>query len=292
MSFALALHGGAGSLNGDDDLAPARAALQQALDAGRRILAAGGPALDAAVAAVACLEDSGQFNAGKAAIRAQDGSISHDAAVMDGSTRAAGAVAAVARLKNPIHAARLVLDRSGHTLLVGEGAQSFVARHGLVEVPDEYFVPSPRSRAPVASEASHGTVGAVALDAAGHLAAATSTGGTIGKLPGRVGDSPVIGAGTYADDVCAISATGTGESFIRAVFAFRVSSLVRSGSVVADAARAGLAEVTTLGGSGGCIALTAGGQIAMPFTTKGMFRALTDHIDRVELGVFPGETAV
>jgi beta-aspartyl-peptidase (threonine type) len=282
--FIIAIHGGAGAIErAHDDLPPAHAALLAALEAGRARLASGGRALDAVTAAVAALEACGEFNAGKGAVRASDGSISLDAAVMDGPSRAAGAVASLVGFASPVRVARLVLERTPHVLLAGAGAAAFALEQGVAPAPDGYFVPASSRRAP-ALAASHGTVGAVALDATGALAVATSTGGITGKLPGRVGDSPIIGAGTYADDRCAVSATGTGEMFVRAVFGFRVAQAIARGTALTAATHAALAEVSTLGGAGGCIALTAAGELDMPFTTPGMFRGFADA-DRIETAV-------
>lgn len=273
--FVLLIHGGAGALQpGADDAPAVHAALRAAAGAGRDVLAAAGRALDAVVAAVASLESSGEFNAGRGAVRATDGSVSLDAALMDGGSRAAGAVAALSGYASAIGVARLVLERTAHVLLAGEGAARFAAESGVPLAPPGLFRPSARGRSPAAGH--HGTVGAVARDADGAFAAATSTGGVPGKLPGRVGDSPLIGAGTYADACCAVSATGTGETFIRTVFAHRVATLVGAGRPVVEAAEAALAEVTALGGHGGCIALDAAGERALPFTTPGMFRAVAD----------------
>lgn len=251
------------------------AALRAGLDAGRAILDRGGPALDAVTAAVEALEGSGQFNAGRGAVRDAAGGVSLDAAVMDGSSRRAGAVAGLIGFGGAVRVARLVLDRTQHVLLVGPGAEAFATSAGLARVPDSYFDARHRVSAD-AVPTSQGTVGAVALDASGHLAAATSTGGVTGKLPGRVGDSPIIGAGTYADGRCAVSATGAGEAFIRAVFAYRLAAAHAAGAAIADASQQSLTEVAALGGSGGCIALDSMGNVAMPFDTPGMFRAMSD----------------
>jgi beta-aspartyl-peptidase (threonine type) len=278
----LAIHGGAGAIDRAAlDGAAARAALRAALQDGWEVLAAGGRALDAAVRAVRCLEDSGTFNAGRAAVTASDGSVSLDAAVMDGPTRAAGAVGCLTGFPSAVAVARLVLDRTPHVLLVGPGAEAFAAEQGLARVPPGYFV---RSGAAVAPD-TPGTVGAVAVDAAGALAAATSTGGIRGKRPGRVGDSPLVGAGTWADERCAVSATGDGELFVRAVFAFRVASAVERGVDLTTATAAALREVERLGGRGGCVAVTADGQVALPFDTGGMFRGVIDA-DGARVAIF------
>jgi L-asparaginase/beta-aspartyl-peptidase (threonine type) len=279
----LAIHGGAGTVAGESlDVAVVNAALEAALAAGWGVLSAGGAALDAVEQAVLSLETGGVFNAGKGAVRASDGTVSLDAAIMDGRSRVAGAVGALTGFAHPIAIARQVGARSGHVLLVGDGAARFATEAGFPTVPASYFVPARQTVLATPAD----TVGAVALDARGDLAVATSTGGIKGKLPGRVGDSPVIGAGTYADPVCAISATGTGELFVRAVFGFRLASLVAAGVPVTEAATRALAEVTSLGGSGGCIALTAGGDLALPFTSAAMFRGYRDGAGRTEIAIF------
>jgi beta-aspartyl-peptidase (threonine type) len=281
-----------------------RAALERALDAGVAVLDGGGSALAAVESAVVALEDDPLFNAGRGAVFAADGRHELDASIMDGRTRAAGAVAGVRRVRNPIRLARLVMERSAHVLLVGEGAESFAREQG-VELVDPGWFSTARRRAQLAAtkrelgedvptrsedtavdqeladagpdDRTVGTVGAVALDADGHLAAATSTGGLTNKRPGRVGDSPVIGAGTYADDrACAVSVTGTGELFLRAVVAYDVAARMRyAGQTLADAARAAIMDsVASLGGlgGGGLIAVDGQGAVAMPFSTEGMYR--------------------
>src|SRR5204862_6219790 len=199
----------------------------------------GGSSLDAVAAAVATLEDAGVFNAGRGAAPNGDGEIELDAGIMDGATLRAGGVAAVRRIKNPIAAAREVMEHGRHVLLAGAGAERFARRRGLKIISKSYF-----HRYKVSD---HGTVGAVALDRAGHLAAATSTGGITGQLPGRVGDSPVVGAGVYADDAtCAVSATGAGEAFLRTAYDHEVDARLRLAGAYLDAAcRAGLAVDTT-----------------------------------------------
>ena len=277
--WALAVHGGAGTLPRRDMTAETertyRAALERALDAGQGILDGGGAALDAVERAVVCLEDDPLFNAGRGAVFTADGRHELDASIMDGRTRAAGAVACACRVPNPIRLARLVMERSPYVLLVGEGAEAFAREQGMDLVDPGWF--STARRRAQAGDRTIGTVGAVALDAAGHLAAATSTGGLPNRRPGRVGDSPIIGAGTYADDgSCAVSATGTGELFIRAVAAHDVAARMRyGGQTLADAARGAVMDtVGGLGGAGGggLIAVDAAGEVAMPFDTEGMYR--------------------
>ena len=291
--WALAIHGGAGTLHdtagASDAERPYLDALHLTLDAGAAVLAAGGTALDAVEAAVALLEDEPLFNAGRGSVFAADGSIELDAAIMDGHTLAAGAVACVRTVRNPVRLARAVLERSPHVLLAGEGAEAFAREQGIAPVDARYFWTARRWARFVAMKRdlgedvagpegeSTGTVGAVALDGAGHLAAATSTGGMINKHPGRVGDSPIIGAGTYADDrTCAVSATGTGESIMRALVAHEVAARMRHrGQTVEEAAGAAiLEELVRVGGtgSGGLVALDCTGRVAAPFNTDGMYR--------------------
>jgi L-asparaginase / beta-aspartyl-peptidase len=286
---ALAVHGGAGVLRADRPGARHRAVLKAALEAGYELLVDGKAALDAVAAAVVVLEDSPLFNAGRGSSFNADGEIEMDASIMDGATLRAGAVAAVRRIRNPILAARAVMEKTRHVLLAGSGAERFARTQGLkLERPD-YFHTARRLSALKRNRISyHGTVGAVALDAHGNLAAATSTGGYTGKLPGRVGDSPLIGAGTYADNrACAVSGTGMGEAFIRAAVAHDVCArmLYMSASVGA-AARAALKSVANLGGDGGLIALDRRGNVAMPFNSQGMFRACIDRRGRRNVAVF------
>jgi beta-aspartyl-peptidase (threonine type) len=289
----LAVHGGAGvvsrevSRNGGNDEA-CRAALEAALQAGYRALQnSGATSIDAVIAAVCSLEDSPCFNAGKGAAFTRDARIELDAAVMDGCTRRAGSVAGVTTVKNPIVAARLVMDCSGHVMLIGPAADSFAAGHGAEIVDPAYFRTELRwqllqeelkrhAEAPDAhAESRFGTVGCVALDSRGNLAAGTSTGGVTGKLPGRVGDTPIIGGGTYADNsVCAVSATGDGEHFIRAVAAHDIAALVEYRALsLAEAARIVIHEkIRPSGGEGGAIVLGPRGNLAMTFSSEGMYR--------------------
>lgn len=279
----LAIHGGAGEPPTDEAArAAAERALAAALRAGWAVLAAGGAALDAVERAVAAMEQSGVFNAGRGAVADRNGGISLDATIMNGRTRAAGAVAGVTRVGNAIAAARLVMDRTSHVLLIGPAADELAIAGGVPEVARGYFI---KPAAP-----SPGTVGAVGRDASGQLAAATSTGGIRGKLPGRVGDSAVVGAGTWADARCAVSATGTGELFIRAAFGHEVAAgMARSGLTLVDAVDAALADVTSLGGRGGCVAVDADGLVVMPFTTAVMYRGVVEGEDPPRVGTFAGE---
>jgi len=259
-----------------------RSGLTAALRAGYAVLDGGGTSLDAVVAAVIALEDSPLFNAGRGAVFNAAGRHELDAAVMDGASGKAGAVACVRRVKNPVLAARAVMERTRHVLLAGPAADRFARRAGLTLVAPGYFsttaraVALARARADAAATAAdrHGTVGAVALDRRGNLAAATSTGGFTNKLPGRIGDSPIVGAGTYADNAsCAVSATGSGEFFMRSVMAYDVAARMRYlHESLADAARHSLARAAALGGDGGMIAVDAAGNVAMPFVSEGMYR--------------------
>lgn len=275
----VAVHGGAGHgpRAGEAATTRHRAALEEAVEAARGALRGGGSALDAAVAAVVLLEDCPLFNAGRGAVATESGEFELDAAVMDGSERRAGAVAAVAGVRNPVLLARAVMETTPHVLLTRDGARALAEREGLELAGPEWFAErapehEPGDAAAHPPEDAHGTVGAVVLDAAGRLAAATSTGGVRGQMPGRVGDTPIPGAGTYADGRVAVSATGRGEAMMRTVAAHEVAALARhAGLRLEEAAARTVAELEPLGG-GGLIALDAGGALAMPFTTPAMFR--------------------
>ena len=288
--WRMLVHGGAGVIERhllalETDRA-IRAALDHALATGAAILAAGGAALDAAEAAARALEDDPHFNAGRGSVFTFQGTIEMDAAVMDGRTRAAGAVTGVTATRNPVSLARAVMEHGAHVMLSREGADQFSLEHDLEQAEPEWFATAERRRQLEEVRASpgpwfdaemkYGTVGAVALDAHGHVAAATSTGGVTGKRWGRIGDTPVIGAGTWADDrSCAVSATGTGEHFIRAAVAHEIASRIRhKGESVAEAAAAAIAEMAALGGTGGAIVVGAGGETAFPFNSVGMYRGL------------------
>lgn len=288
----LVIHGGAGLER--SSLAPAaeaemRAALAQALRKGHERLAAGKPALDAVTAAITVLEDNPQFNAGKGAVFAHNGKNELDASLMDGATRMAGAVAGVHRVRNPILLARAVMERSPHVMLAGDGAETFAREQGIALVDPGYFRTERRWRQlqkalkeektgqagiEPGSTRHFGTVGAVARDRQGHLAAGTSTGGMNNKRYGRVGDSPIIGAGTYANGVCAVSGTGWGEFYIRVSAAHEICA--RMAYLKETPAQAGAAvingEIPAMGGDGGAIVLAANGGVAMPFNTEGMAR--------------------
>jgi L-asparaginase / beta-aspartyl-peptidase len=296
--FALAIHGGAGALQAsrvpDERLEAMRRDLALSLDTGLDVLGRGGAALDAVVAAVAVLEDSPVFNAGRGAVLRNDGTVRLDASVMAGDGRA-GAVCLVRSTKNPVRVARALLERGREVLLAGEEADRFAREQGLESCPNEYFVTDYRREQlerlvkregmaldhdvavpGVQRPGDEGqTVGAVALDAQGHLAAATSTGGLTNAAPGRVGDSPIIGAGTWAsDETAAVSATGSGELFIRAAFAHDVHARIAWRTLDLEAAtREALAGVVALGGRGGCVAVDRRGRVVAPFTTSAMPRA-------------------
>lgn len=281
------IHGGAGTLRAQDmdekTRAAYEAALHEALAAGWAVLDAGGSALDAVTAAILPMEDSPLFNAGRGAVYTADGHHELDASIMYGPTRAAGAVGGVRSVRHPISLARRVMEASAHVFLAGDGALEFAIDQGLELKPAEWFHTERRWRqlqekaARTRPEARIGTVGAVALDRSGHLAAGTSTGGTTAKRYGRLGDSPVIGAGTWADEECAVSATGDGEYFIRTAAAHSICTRVGpAGAEPGPAAAAVLREISALGGSGGVIVLDRQGRFALTFSTEGMYRGHAD----------------
>ncbi|KAF1715166.1 isoaspartyl peptidase/L-asparaginase [Pseudoxanthomonas yeongjuensis] len=292
--FTLVIHGGAGVIERDQlsaaDEQSIRADLEQALEAGRAILANGGSALDAVEAAVVALEESPRFNAGKGSVYNADGRHELDASLMEGRTRRAGAVAGVETIRNPVKLARAVMEHSPHVMMISAGAEQFADTQPQIErVTNEWFDTDAR-RAQLDQEQAReraesadadnlrgkyfGTVGAVALDTHGNLAAATSTGGMTNKRYGRVGDSPLIGAGTWADERCAVSGTGWGEFFIRNAVAHDIAARMAYGgaSLAAAADAVILQRVPELGGDGGAIAVDRDGNIAMPFSTSGMYR--------------------
>lgn len=287
-TWALAIHGGAGVIQ-RGDLTPEkeaayRAGLDAAMAAGQKVLAGGGSSLDAVEATIRVLEDNPLFNAGRGAVFTAEGRNELDASIMDGASRKAGAVAGVTRTRNPISLARAVMERSRHVMLAREGADQFSLEQGLPQAPPEYFRTEERWQqlldwrrdhaAELDRTHSRGTVGAVALDVNGHLAAGTSTGGVTGKRWGRIGDSPVIGAGTYAvDGNCAVSATGSGEYFIRAGAARQLCDRIAwRGETVQSAASATIADIGTIGGDGGLIAIDGAGHVAFAMNTSGMYR--------------------
>lgn len=303
----LAIHGGAGVID-RASLTPAReaefrAALERIATAAWARLMDGASALDAVELAVRELEDFPLFNAGHGAVLDSDGIAELDASIMDGRTRRAGAIAAARTTRHPVSVARAVMERSEHVLLAGSGADRFAALHGLELAPPAYFITPARAEQQRLAAASGrvtldhdamfnaqdkaGTVGAVARDARGHLAAATSTGGMTNKAVGRVGDSPIVGAGTWAEDAsCAVSATGHGEYFLLSALAHEVHARIVFAGADLDAACAGaLARVAELGGTGGLIAIDHRGAIATPFNSEGMYRATVaaDGVVRVAI---------
>jgi L-asparaginase / beta-aspartyl-peptidase len=280
-SWAIVIHGGAGSLT-RENITPVldslyRESLADALDAGKKVLERGGSSIDAVEQTINIMEDNPLFNAGKGAVFAHDGKNELDAAIMDGSNLAAGAVACVTDIKNPVSAARKVMTESPHVLLTGIGASQFAREHGLEIVPPEYFYTDRRFNElqEILKKEKMGTVGCVALDKAGNLAAGTSTGGMPNKKYNRVGDSPIIGAGTYANNrTCAVSATGHGEFFIRLTVAYDISALMEyKGLSVREASEVVINDkLVRAGGSGGVICLDRRGNVAMTFNSSGMFR--------------------
>jgi L-asparaginase / beta-aspartyl-peptidase len=302
--FAIAIHGGAGTLS-RHDTSPEQEklylqGLSDALDAGYSLLETGGTSLDAATAAVVSLEDNPLFNAGRGAVLTRDGLVELDASIMDGKTLAAGAVTGIRHIRNPVVLARRVMECSPHVMLVGAGAEDFARGQGMELVSNEYF------RTPIRQKQLHrllqgaaekendllahamGTVGAVALDSRGNVAAATSTGGMTGKRWGRVGDSPIIGAGTYASNAgCAVSATGHGEYFIRAVVAHDIcAQLQYAAASLADATASTLARMKALGGNGGVVAVAPNGDIVLDFNSDGMFRGARSSAGRNEVAIY------
>ncbi len=289
VRWSIAIHGGAGTITRDamtpEKEAEYRAALDRGLAAGVAVLERGGTSLDAVTAVVVTMEDDPHFNAGRGAVFTWDGTNSLDAAIMDGQSRKAGAVAGLTRIKNPVKLARAVMEKGPHVFLVGEGAEQFARANGIEEVDPAWFHTQERWEQLQKLKAQnlthrdvdykYGTVGAVAVDGEGHVAAATSTGGLTGKRWGRVGDTPVLGAGTYADDrACAVSATGTGEFFIREGVAHEICARIRfTGESPQAAADAVMLETGEMGGDGGVIVVTPDGQAVFSFNTPGMYRA-------------------
>ncbi|TPG20056.1 isoaspartyl peptidase/L-asparaginase [Sphingomonas koreensis] len=304
--WTLLIHGGAGVLErgaiSPEAEAGARDGLARALDAGSAILAEGGSALDAVEAAVKVLEDDPHFNSGRGAVFTYEGDIRLDAAIMDGRTRDAGAVTGVHATRNPVGLARAVMERSPHVMLSGVGADQFSREQGLEQVDPAYFATDERRAQLETMKANkadwfdvdmkYGTVGAVARDGHGHVAAATSTGGITGKRWGRIGDSPLIGAGTYADDrACAVSATGSGEFFIREAVGHEIAARMRMlGNDAATAADDVMAEVKALGGTGGVIVVSAAGEAVSSFTTPGMYRGFATAAGDKKVAIFGDES--
>ncbi len=308
--FGIAIHGGAGSLPRTEMTAERayryRLGLEAAVTAGYEVLAAGGTSVAAVTRATRVLEDDPQFNAGHGAVFTYEGKNELDASIMNGTSRLAGAVCGLTHVRNPIELAREVMENSEFVMLSGAGAEEFALTRGFALVPGEYFRTEERWRqlerirggeaglSPLTI--SHvGTVGAVALDARGGLAAATSTGGMTGKRYGRIGDSPIIGAGTYADDrSCAVSATGHGEIFIRAAVAHDIGARMRfAGRSLARAAREVVfEELAALGGEGGVIAIDRSGEIVMEFNAEGMFRASRRQDEAAYIDIYPRDQPV
>jgi beta-aspartyl-peptidase (threonine type) len=300
---AIAIHGGAGAvprhiLSAERER-QYRDGLAAALDLGYATLQKGGSSLDAVTAAVRTLEDNPLFNSGRGAALTRDGTAELDAAIMEGRQQRAGAVAAIRHVKNPVELARRIMEKSRHVLLVGAGAEEFAMEEGITLVPNAYFrteerlaqLENERNGRPVSDlvPSSQGTVGAVALDGAGDLAAATSTGGMTNKRQGRVGDSPIIGAGTYAKNgVCAVSATGHGEFFIRTVAAHHICAAVEyRGLDLREAVHELLhKKLSELGGSGGVIAIDRSGRIVTEFSTEGMFRGARDSSGLRQIDIY------
>lgn len=296
--WAIAVHGGAGVITREkltpDKEALYRAAMQQALDTGSAVLARGGSSLDAVEKTIRILEDCPLFNAGKGAVFTHEGRNELDASIMDGSNLAAGAVTCVTDIKNPISAARRVMTASPHVLLSGQGASEFAREQGLEIVDPSYFYTEERYQQlrEALDKDKHGTVGCVALDKSGNLAAGTSTGGMTGKRYNRIGDTPIIGAGTYANNnTCAVSSTGHGEFFIRYTVAHDISALMEyKGLSLDSAARLVVKEkLVKAGGSGGVICVDKNGNISMPFNSEGMFRGYATSDGKKGIFIFAGE---
>jgi beta-aspartyl-peptidase (threonine type) len=292
--WRLVIHGGAGSMRpgriDPEQERGARAGLEAALAAGSAVLEKSESALDAVEAAVRILEEDACFNAGRGSVLTESGTIELDAAIMDGRERRAGAVAGLRTTRAPISLARRLLEHGPHVFLSGKGADEFAREHGFEQVDNSWFeIPERRRQLDELlaaggfdDEVKYGTVGAVAVDVGGHVAAATSTGGLTAKRWGRVGDSPLIGAGTYADDrAAAVSATGSGEYFIRAVAGHQLAERIRiGGEPLQQALDAVLADVAALGGKGGLIAVAPDGEAAWGFTTPAMYRGMADSTGR------------
>lgn len=285
--FGIVIHGGAGRIV-KENMTPEREAeysnkIKEVLETGYKILDNGGSALDAVEAVIKIMEDSPLFNAGKGAVLTEKGVAELDASIMDGKTLSAGAVAGIKHVKSPITLARLVMEQSPHVMMISDGAEEFAKQNGLEMVENNYFITKERWESyqrilqreeEKKKTEKHGTVGAVALDKNGNIAAGTSTGGMMMKKFGRVGDAPIIGAGTYANNnTCGVSATGSGEYFIRIGVARDISALIEyKGMNLNEAADEVIKKVGDLGGNGGVICLDKFGNVAMPFNTEGMYR--------------------
>ena len=302
MKWRLVIHGGAGSERiahgGPEHEAAARAGLSEALEAGAAILARGGSAVDAVEAAARRLEENACFNAGRGSVLTEQGEVELDAAIMDGRDRSAGAVSGIKTTRAPVTLARRLMEHGPHVFLAGAAADRFAATAGIEQVSNDFFILPERRRqleealaaGSAADPIKYGTIGAVAVDVDGNVAAATSTGGITAKRWGRVGDSPLIGAGTYADNrAAAISATGSGEFFIRAVAAHELAARMRIGGENLQQALDGvLADIESLGGKGGLIAVAPDGEAAWGFTTPAMYRGMADENRRV-VGIYAGD---
>ncbi len=298
QEWAIVIHGGAGAMS-TENLSPEldreyRAALTDALNAGKKILAEGGTALDAVEQTVRVMEDNPLFNAGKGAVFTHEGRNELDAAIMDGSNLAAGSVAGVTDIRNPITAARTVMTNSPHVMLTGSGASQFAREQGLEIVPPSFFYTDRKFNElqEVLKRDKNGTVGCCALDRNGNLAAATSTGGMTNKRYNRIGDAPIIGAGTYANNnTCAVSATGHGEFFIRWTVAHDISALMEyKGLSLKEASELVVNDkLVKAGGSGGVISVDRFGNISMPFNSKGMFRAFATADGKEGVAIFRDE---
>lgn len=308
--IGIVIHGGAGTMD-RSKITPEREkmyreGLERALQAGYEILKRGGTSLDAVEASVRTMEDNPLHNAGKGAVFTSAGMNELDSAIMDGKTLKAGSVGGVKHVKNPVQLARYVMEKTPHVMVVGDGADALAREAGVATVDQKYFFTQERwdalQRVKEGQSAAaksgkqyiithddlHGTVGAVALDQAGNLAAATSTGGTTDKRPGRLGDSPVIGAGTYANNLtCAVSGTGDGEYFIRSAVGHDVSAIMEyRGTPLKEAAQTVLDKVAKLGGTGGMIAIDKDGNIALPFNTSGMYRGYIDPAGKAVVEIY------
>ncbi len=299
--IAIVIHGGAGYMDPSkmtlDRVAAYKNKLKEALKTGHEILKNGGSSLDAVEATIVILEDSPLFNAGKGAVFTNEGKNELDSSIMDGKTRNAGAIAGVKKVKNPIKLARLVMEKSKHVLLSGAGAETFAAKCGIELISSKYFYTKDRwdslirkknKKKPKNEDKKMGTVGCVALDSSGNLAAGTSTGGMTNKKFGRIGDSPIIGAGTFADNKCGISSTGHGEFFIRWVVAYDISALMRYKNMsLKEAAETVIKKkLVKAGGEGGIIGIDNIGNIVAVFNTKGMFRGWVDKHGKYSIKIF------
>ncbi len=312
--LALAIHGGAGTILRSQMTsaleAEHRGGLEAALKAGWNILEGGGSSLDAVEAAVCSLEDFPLFNAGRGAVFTHEGKVELDAAIMDGHSLKAGAVTFVKNIKNPVKLARLIMERTEHILLAGDGANQFAKQMGIKTEPDEYFFTEhrwlqlqeamaegrvqldhsgfePEAIATASAAKPIGTVGAVACDINGHLAAATSTGGMTNKKFGRVGDTAIIGAGTYADDTCSVSCTGHGEYFMLAATAYDVAARMKyKGLSLLEAAQESIDHLTQINGEGGLIAVDNQGNITLPFNSDGMYRGSIGNTGIMEIKIY------